>query len=36
MVYVTTLLLLLIVIAASSLAIRFRNQMRRRYTTSHF
>ncbi|MDK9718163.1 MAG: phosphate ABC transporter permease PstA [Trichlorobacter sp.] len=36
MVYVTTLLLLLIVIAATSLAIRFRNQMRRRYTTSHF
>lgn len=36
MVYVTTLLLLLIVIAASSLAIRFRNQMRRKYTTSHF
>jgi phosphate transport system permease protein len=36
MVYVTTLLLLLIVIAASSLAIRFRNQMRRKYTSSHF
>ena len=36
MVYVTTLLLLLIVIAATSLAIRFRNQMRRKYTTSHF
>lgn len=36
MVYVTTLLLLLIVVAATSLAIRFRNQMRRRYTTSHF
>lgn len=36
MVYVTTLLLLIIVIVASSLAIRFRNQMRRRYTTSHF
>lgn len=36
MVYVTTLLLLLIVIIATSLAIRFRNQMRRKYTTSHF
>ncbi|MGB4599677.1 MAG: phosphate ABC transporter permease PstA [Trichlorobacter sp.] len=36
MVYVTTLLLLLIVVAASGLAIRFRNQMRRKYTTSHF
>jgi phosphate transport system permease protein len=36
MVYVTTLLLLLIVIAATSLAIRFRNQMRRKYTSSHF
>lgn len=36
MVYVTTLLLLLIVIVASSLAIYFRNQMRRKYTTSHF
>jgi len=36
MVYVTTLLLLLIVVAATSLAIRFRNQMRRRYTSSHF
>jgi len=36
MVYVTTLLLLLIVVAATSLAIRFRNQMRRKYTSSHF
>ena len=36
MVYVTTLLLLLIVVVATSLAIRFRNQMRRKYTTSHF
>jgi len=36
MVYVTTLLLLLIVIAATSLAIRFRNQMRRKYTSSNF
>ncbi len=36
MVYVTTLLLLIIVILATSLAIRFRNQMRRKYTTSHF
>jgi phosphate transport system permease protein len=36
MVYVTTLLLLVIVIIATSLAIRFRNQMRRKYTTSHF
>lgn len=36
MVYITTLLLLLIVIIATSLAIRFRNQMRRKYTTSHF
>jgi phosphate transport system permease protein len=36
MVYVTTLLLMMIVVVATSLAIRFRNQMRRRYTTSHF
>ncbi|NJD38385.1 MAG: phosphate ABC transporter permease PstA [Geobacter sp.] len=36
MVYVTTLLLLVSVIIATSLAIRFRNQMRRKYTTSHF
>ncbi len=29
-------ILLLIVVVATSLAIRFRNQMRRKYTTSHF
>ena len=36
MVYITTMLLLLIVIVATSLAIRFRNRMRQKYTTSHF
>ncbi|ABL00753.1 phosphate ABC transporter permease PstA [Pelobacter propionicus] len=36
MVYVTTMLLIAIVIVASSLAIRFRTRMRKRYVTSNF
>jgi phosphate transport system permease protein len=36
MVYVTTMLLLAIVIIASSLAIYFRNKMKKRYVTSNF
>lgn len=36
MVYVTTLLLIAIVIVASSLAIRLRTRMRKRYVTSNF